>query len=231
MLKQTSNGLKTLFLLEFTRRLIRHSGNGEVIELKKILDKNKRAEEIKQIPRPNIRRAIIPSRTINNQKTKQKKFLPSIMSSKEKPLQKKFQIQKPQIKRNLVHAPLRIPKTNLPQRLQYLKPKATDKKVDLGKLNPLIEDNRIKILECNGQNKKIIVKGAMGIKNTDILLTKEEIDKIIKNVSEASKIPVEEGIFKVVFGKLIFSAIISNVIDSKFIIKKIPQQIQMPLRR
>jgi len=60
----------------------------------------------------------------------------------------------------------------------------------------------------------------MGTKRTNIILNKEEIDQIIKKFSETAKIPLYEGIFRVVVGKLILSAIISDVIGSKFIIKK-----------
>ena len=62
--------------------------------------------------------------------------------------------------------------------------------------------------------------GRMGRKKTGTVLSKEEIDEVIKTFSEAAKIPISEGIFKVVFGKLILSAILSDVIGSKFIIKK-----------
>ena len=56
--------------------------------------------------------------------------------------------------------------------------------------------------------------------NTNIILNKEEIEDIIKIFVQKSKIPAGEGIYTVVVGKLIFSAIISDVIGSKFSIKK-----------
>ena len=57
-------------------------------------------------------------------------------------------------------------------------------------------------------------------KKKPIKKSKEEIEEIIKKFSETAKIPVHEGVFKVVVGKLIFSAVISNIIGSKFIIRK-----------
>ena len=92
--------------------------------------------------------------------------------------------------------------------------------IDLGKLHPLIRDPLVKVIECNGPDEKIIVIGAMGRKNTKIILTKEEINNTINKFSEAAKIPVHEGVFKVVFGTLIFSAMISEVVSSKFLIRK-----------
>ena len=52
------------------------------------------------------------------------------------------------------------------------------------------------------------------------ILSKEEINEIIIKFSQASKIPTHEGVFRVAVGKFIFSAIISDVISSKFIIQK-----------
>jgi len=64
----------------------------------------------------------------------------------------------------------------------------------------------------------------MGIKKTGIILDKEEIDNIIQRFSRETKIPVQEGIFKVVAGRLIFLAIISEIVGSKFTIKKMPHE-------
>ena len=115
---------------------------------------------------------------------------------------------------------LRIPETRLPSRLQYLKPTPTKAEIDLGDLNPLLKDPAVKIIECDGAGKRIIVKGTMGIKPTAITLEKDEINEVIKKFSETTKIPIQEGIYKVVFGNLIFSSIFSEVISSKFIIRK-----------
>ena len=42
----------------------------------------------------------------------------------------------------------------------------------------------------------------------------------MKRFSEAAKIPVHEGIFKVAIGKLVLSSIVSQIVGTKFIIKK-----------
>jgi hypothetical protein len=67
----------------------------------------------------------------------------------------------------------------------------------------------------------VYVTGNMGNKKTGIVLSKDEIDEIINKFSEASKIPLGEGVFRVAVGKLVFSAIVSDVVSSKFIIKKL----------
>jgi hypothetical protein len=117
-----------------------------------------------------------------------------------------------------------IPETRFPPHIQYIKPVPINKEIDLGKLNPLIMDKFVKIIECYGPNENLFVKGSMGVKKTGITLTDEEIKGIINKFSEETRIPANEGIFKVASGRLMFSAIISETVGSKFIISKIPPE-------
>lgn len=116
-----------------------------------------------------------------------------------------------------------ISDANLPPHIQYLRPTPINKEIDLEKLNPLVNDPMVNIIECYGPEENIVVKGAMGAKKASINLTKEEIDSTIQKFSRESKIPVQEGVFKVVVGRLILMAIISGVVGSKFVIKKMMQ--------
>lgn len=119
---------------------------------------------------------------------------------------------------------LRIYEPPLPATVQYIKPIPNRREIDLGKLNPLIKDPLVKVIECNGSNEKIIVMGIMGRKPTPITLNEEDIEDVIYTFSENSRIPVHEGIFKAVVGNLIISALVSEVIESKFIIRKVSDQ-------
>jgi len=164
---------------------------------KKILRKHKKI--IKKIPKPE--KDIWNSSNVLKEKLD---FFP-----KSKPI-----LNKPK------NSSLFIPKPNLPQRFDYLKPTPTNLEIDLGRLNSLLKDPLIRNIECNGLNQNLVVEGKMGRKKTNIFLSKEEIDEVIRRFSEITKIPLHEGVFRVVAGRLIFSAIISSVIGSKFIIKK-----------
>ena len=62
----------------------------------------------------------------------------------------------------------------------------------------------------------------MGRKNTLISLDENEIKEVIKKFSDASKIPLSDGVVKIVFGRLILFAVFSELVSSKFIIKKMP---------
>lgn len=183
MLNQTSDEFRALFLLQFTKELIKHAGASEVFELKEVL-KEEGKEKRKKI----------------KYKIRKKKIL-------EKPL--------PKIR------VLRVPAQKPPAHLRYLKPAPeSSTEMELGKLDNLIKNPEINDIECNGPNENIVVKGTMGTKKTNIILTKEEVDEIIKKFSDAAKTPVQEGFFKVVAGKMSLTAIVSEITGSRFIIKK-----------
>ena len=197
MLKKISDETKVFFLLEFTRELIRNSVKNELIELETILkeeEKDTHQEIIEKI-----------KKRANPTPTKKEFIEPFPTAIKTKRLQIPL---------------LRIPEPILPKSLQYLKPAPTKLKIDLGKLNPLIKDPLVNSMECRGTDEPVIVRGRMGVKKTNIILDKEEIDQTIKKFSETAKIPIYGGILKIVVGRLVLSAIISEIIGSKFIIKK-----------
>ncbi len=201
MLENSSVELKTLVLLEFTKRLI-ISKNPLVFLVKNELPKTKSEEFTEKI------------------KTK----IPEI--SERFP---ETEIQRPRqfpAQRNIQIAPiLRIPETRLPPQFAYLKPTAEKEvEINLEKLNPLLYDPAVNVIESNGSNQAVIVRGAMGTKPTSIILSKEEIDEIIKIFSKKSKIPANEGAVKIALGRYILSAIISEEYGSRFIIQKLPPE-------
>lgn len=224
MLQYQSEEFRAFFLLQFTKELIKHSGASEVFELKNVL--KEKAEEEKEEIKKEIERAqyrikgkgekikdVIKKRESLTKKDLFKEFKEPMEIPLKKKLFKPF--PRPPLQRIL-----RIPELKLPARLQY-RPVPTNVQIDLGKLSPLVNDSNVKIIECNGPDKNIMVRGTMGRKKTSIILNKQEIEEIITKFSKTAKIPIQEGFFKVVVGKLVLSAIISDVVGSKFIIKKI----------
>ena len=196
ILKNTSQNFRKKFLLKFTEELLRNSAPIDVYKLNQTLQERSH---------PNIRKSQI------------KKIL------RKKQIERTKLLNKPQVKK-LFKKPqkriLRIPPTRLPPTMKYLTPSPSNITIDLGKLNPLIKDPMVRDIQCNGQDTNIIVKGTMGKKTSKIILNKEEINYVIEQFSKVSKIPMQEGFFKVAVGKMILSAIISKVADSKFPIKK-----------
>ena len=201
-MKRFSKNFKKLFLLHFTRELILHSASGELLQLQSLM-KGQIKEEKEQI---------IHSIKKSTPKKKEK------LTEKDLDFYKIFKRIKPKFYSQT--RTLTIPEPKLPPNLQYLKPVPRNIKIDLEKLNPLIQDPAVKIIESNGPDEHVLVRGTMGAKPTNTVLSKEEISRVIKKFSEISKIPIHEGVYRVVVGRLILSAIISDVVGSKFIIKK-----------
>ncbi len=134
--------------------------------------------------------------------------------TKPKPLVKSAVMQ-------VERTPLLIAEPKLPPHLEYLKPvPVTTTEIDLFKLNPIMKDPAVRVIEGN-PDEKVKVTGVMGAKQTDIVLNKEDIDRIISKFAELSKIPASEGIYRVAVGNLVLSAVISEVIGSKFVIRKV----------
>jgi len=192
MLENLPEELQTLILLQFTEKLV--IGTSPTIFLKEM----------------------------NKPKTKSEKFKATVKSKIPNLVEK---IPQPRTFAPPQMAPppsIRVPEMRLPPQFAYLRPNATTAvKLDLGKLNPLLDDPAISVIESNGPNQYTIVRGRMGTKPTQIVLTKEEIDQILQTFSKKSKIPIGEGVTKIVLGNLSLSAIISPE-GSRFSIKKIP---------
>jgi hypothetical protein len=241
MLNQTPKNFRQFFLLEFTKELIRNTGTYREFIIKREVRKVLHEELIKKelLQRDLAEREMLRGAV----KEKIKKESERISQLKKEEIKeilpefKKYYSFKPAKRGTIKPAaaplsytipipyPAKISEISEPiiQEIQYFRPTPTQRNIDLGKLNPLINDSLVKVIECDGPGEKILVIGGMGRKNTRITLSREEIDDIINRFSEAAKIPVHEGVFKVVFGMLIFSAVVSKIVGSKFIIKKMPE--------
>ena len=211
MLKSTSKDFRQEFILEFTKELIRNTYTYKKIfiekEVKIIVHHTPKdpilapRKEVKEIVRKKVQKDV--------ERLDQLKQEEELM----------YAFQQKRIRRKPVPF-LRIPTSPLPQTMQDIRPFATRAEIDMGKLNPLIRDPLVKIIECHGPDEKIIVTGRMGRKPTSITLRKEQIQEIIERFAEVTKVPVDEGVFKSVFGNLILSAMISEIVGSKFILSK-----------
>ncbi|MFH1801781.1 MAG: hypothetical protein ABH804_03055 [archaeon] len=206
MLKQTSVEFRKFFLLRFTKELIKNSSPGDIFKLEKIIrdESKEQKEKIKK--------------EVQKEKQEEEQFKKSIASNLKKPLLLRKRISPP---RRISQPVLRVPEPMLPQRLMYLKPvPGAEVEIEFDKLIPLLKDPMVFSIECNGPNIPIIVSGSMGIKNTNITLSEEEINEVIYEFSRLSRIPTHEGVYRVAVGKLIFIAVISSLVTSRFIIRK-----------
>ncbi len=205
LLKDLSSNQKTTILVEFVKQILENYPGTEVIKLKSIIKKEQQEyEEKRERIEKKVREAV-----------QDFKIKPEYEIKKEENA-----ISKPRIILPKKPTVLRLPEPKLPSHLQYLKPKISDIEIDLGKLNPYLKDPMVRAIECQGPDKKVIVM-VPSPRYTNIILSNEEIQNIVEVFEKQSKIPATGGIYKVVVGNLIFSAIVSNVIGTKFSIKKV----------
>jgi hypothetical protein len=202
-LEEQSEEFKEFFLLAFTRELIENYFQEGIVRLKieEEVEKERVSERAKEIIK-EFEHPLKLSPVRQLQAVTEAEFKPSVPTLVLRP------------RRRLI-----IPAPSLPARLWYIQPTPTGAELDLGKLNPLIRDETVQSIECNGPEENIIVKTPVERK-TGIILSKEEIEEVINTFSQVARIPVDEGIFRIAAGRLILSAIISEVIGSQFIIKK-----------
>jgi hypothetical protein len=221
---QFSEDFKKKFLFIFTKELINNSGRKDMIKLQSIVEEKRKTEiSPKETPRQIIQMKPQP---IFKREISEQKIIPKKIETREMIVPP----TRPIIQRQAIPTSnkiLFIPEPTLPKHLEYLKPTATAQteniEIDLGKINPLLKDPAVKIIE-GSPDERVRVMGTMGTRVTDIFLSKEEIEAVINKFSEISKIPTIEGIYRVVVGNLNLSAIISEVIGSRFVIKKIISQ-------
>lgn len=250
MLRENSTNIFGEFVLKFTREIMLHSGKEEIFHLNELIKQEelkklnyKKEEDNLKLsfqkkdyllsirgktddkimfskeskPRLNFNINEMPNEYKEDINEKQ-----NIIPENKIILNPRVQEIIPEKKMNPIpQMRLRISEPKLSPRLMYLRPIPVNLEIDLGKLNPLVKDPFVDLIECSGEDENIVINGRMGTKNTDINLNKDEIQEIINKFSKSSKIPVQEGIYRVVFGKLMLNAIISNLASLKFVITKI----------
>ncbi len=105
-------------------------------------------------------------------------------------------------------------------------------KIPSEKLLPLLKDPRILSIECPGQGRNIIVYKDGTTQTTPYILDEEEIKEIMENLSEQTKIPIVQGVFKASMSDLIITAVISEFVGTRFVIEKrlnYPRQLTIPV--
>ncbi|MBS3071565.1 hypothetical protein J4408_01105 [Candidatus Pacearchaeota archaeon] len=90
----------------------------------------------------------------------------------------------------------------------------------LSKIDNLLRSPSILSIESPGPGRPLLINNSGAIQSTQVALTNEEIDKILKEFSEQTKIPLIPGMFKAVYRNLIITAVISEVAGTRFLIQK-----------
>lgn len=89
-----------------------------------------------------------------------------------------------------------------------------------GKLTALINDPTISHISCKGPETQIVVIRRGRDQPVNVVLSQEELDSLLKFVSERARIPLVEGIFKVDVDNMLFFAVIEKGRGTTLMIKK-----------
>ncbi len=105
----------------------------------------------------------------------------------------------------------------------------------LKRIQPLLTDKTITSIECSGPGMPIMIARGAYTQSTPVHFTVDEINKIIKEISERTKIPLNaSGVFKAAIGDIIITAVLSEFVGTRFVIQKKAKSAQpppMPSRR
>ena len=99
-------------------------------------------------------------------------------------------------------------------------PQGTGLSQNYGKITPLLNDPSVSTIECSGVGKPLMIIRAGQKQGTRIVLSANEIKEILQKVSDAIHIPLLEGVFRAAVDNFSINAVISEMIGSRFIIKK-----------
>lgn len=216
---QNKHETRLLFLKEFCKELIINSKPPEIPEHEKLIEqelgesyeigvpikievpvggkKEERAKQVLPLPKPPVSRYRLKPVTIKPQL----QIHPQVMPEIKEDTSARFQPQ--------------------------VQPQPSPGIIKLEKLNFLVQDPRVTVIECPGPGKFILARTSGQITTTRISLTQEEIQSIINVFSEQAKIPIVSGLFKAAVGNLIITAVISDLVGSRFIITKMTPRYMM----
>lgn len=110
----------------------------------------------------------------------------------------------------------------LENKVQIQKPSKPQQKTISGlpHINPLLADPAVQSLECTAPGKPLLVNKGGLIQATNFSLNQDEINTFMREISERTRIPLTQGLFKAFIGNLVITAVISDIIGTRFVIQK-----------
>lgn len=153
----------------------------------------------------------ITEKEVEEIKIEKEKFKQSIKNVQQKQMQ-----MKPSMLRSLKPLPVSAPAY---QPIQ-LKPGQQRETITLGKITQLLADPSVLSIECPGTGKNVLVNRSGLVQTSGIVLSEQEIDSVIQEFSNKTRIPFGIGVFKAAFQDLIMTAVLSEYVGTRFIILK-----------
>ena len=202
---ENENLLSVLFLRNFVDTIITN------------ISPQQEATPIQQTITPFQQQEIIPQQTITPHQEMQMTggYLPSITEMNETKLSSL--IKQPQV----TSMPIHVTRPITTHMMMTPIPLHIPLGIPLGKLSPIFADPCVSSIECPGPGKNVIVHKSGITQTTQIILSQNEIEEILKIVSERTKIPLIKGVFKAAIENLVITAVISEFIGTRFYIEKL----------
>lgn len=112
--------------------------------------------------------------------------------------------------------PVPLPKWQPSQMQKGQKPET----INLGKLAAILVDPSVFSVECPGPYKNLLVNRGGNIQTSGITLTPEEVNAVMHNISEQTRIPLMPGVFRAAVQDLLVTAVISDYVGTRFMVQK-----------
>lgn len=88
------------------------------------------------------------------------------------------------------------------------------------KITNLLRDPKVLSIECPGPGRNLIVYKNRITQTTPYILEQEEIEEVLREISEKTRIPIIGGLFKAKMASIIITAVISEFAGTRFVIEK-----------
>lgn len=88
------------------------------------------------------------------------------------------------------------------------------------KLALLVHDAQLQIIECTGPDKPLILTKQGRAQVSNIMLSTEEITQTLQDISQQTRIPLVQGLFKALIGPFTITGVYSEVAGSRFILQR-----------
>ena len=95
-----------------------------------------------------------------------------------------------------------------------------DEDESYGKISPLLNDPSVSTIECLGANKELMIIRAGQKQKTRVVLNADEIKEVLQKVADETHIPLLEGVFRASVKGFSINAVVSEMVGSRFVIKK-----------
>ncbi len=205
--------ISQLFLREFIERIITEMPVAkEANIISPIIEEQASFQpQILQIKRPLLARPL----------EKKEEFEIINQPQKSMIIENQIRIQPKNIASPMKRSPLMHIASNFPQFSSFQLHLDSKYQINsLGKLSIILSNPAIQGIEFPGPGKNLLINRSGRIEDTKTTLKPEEVDAILSEVSQKTKIPIIPGVFKAALGNLIITAVISEFVGSRFIIQK-----------